>query len=425
MGTKVIGGIMSTYPDDTSSETRPGNLFGDEFTSNPFPMLAKMHSMPPVIQETIPTRKGLQKAWMVTRLEEAVQVLKRNDLFTVDPSQVGANDYFRRRASRRRSATASLLGQSMMTVDEPDHKRLRGLVSKVFTPKYIQSLRPHIQHIADTLLDRVQDQGHMDLVYDYAYPLPINVIADMLGIPSEDREQVQHFSSWMASGGMDLNEERIGRARAFSEYLVQLVAEKRQHPQDDLISQLILIEEAGDHLDESELLSMIGLLIFTGHETVSSFISTGTLMLLDYPQQLAKLRADVRLIPPAIEELLRFNGPAFMSTARFAAKDVELAGQQIRQGELVLAILTSANHDETQFTQPDELDIVRDVKRHLAFGQGIHICLGAPLARLEGDIAFTTLLQRMPDLRLNVPRESIVWHGVLGLRGLDNLPVAF
>lgn len=212
---------------------------------------------------------------------------------------------------------------------------------------------------------------------------------------------------------------------AFSEYLVQLVDEKRSHPQDDLISQLILIEEAGDHLDESELLSMIGLLIFTGHETVSNFISIGTLMLFDHPQQLAKLRADVSLVPAAVEELLRFNGPAFMSTPRFAAEDVELAGQQIKKGDLVLAMLTSANHDETQFTQPDELDVVRDVKRHLAFGQGIHICLGAPLARLEGDIAFTTLLQRLPDLRLNAPRESITWRGVLGLRGLNSLPVAF
>lgn len=416
---------MSTYPGEVPSEAQAQGIFGAGFTSDPFPTLAKMRSMPPVLQETIPTRRGPQKAWMVTRLEEAVQVLRRNDLFTVDPSQVGASDYFRRRASRRRSATASLLGQSMMTVDEPDHRRLRGLVSKVFTPKYIQGLRPHIQQVTDVLLDRVQDQGHMDLVDDYAYPLPITVISDMLGIPEGDRDLVHHFSSWMASGGMDLNEDRISRARAFSEYLVQLVAEKRQHPQDDLISQLILIEEEGDRLDESELLSMIGLLIFTGHETVSSFISTGTLMLLDHPEQMAKLKADLSQVPSAVEELLRFNGPAFMSTARFAASDVELAGVQIHKGDLVLAMLTSANHDETQFTHPDELDIVRDVKRHLAFGQGIHICLGAPLARLEGDIAFTTLLQRMPELRLNVPRESIVWHGVLGLRGIDSLPVAF
>lgn len=204
---------MSTNPDDATTEAQPQGFFGGEFTANPFPLLAQMRSKAPVVQETVPTRKGPQKAWMVTRLEEAVQVLKKSELFTVDPSQVSTNDFFRRRATRRRSATASLLGRSMMTVDEPDHRRLRGLVSKVFTPKYIQGLRPHIQQIADGLLDHVQEQGSMDMVHDYAYPLPINVISGMLGIPPEDREQVHDFSSWMASGGVDFDEGRIGKAR--------------------------------------------------------------------------------------------------------------------------------------------------------------------------------------------------------------------
>lgn len=399
-------------------------LFESQSIANLFPLLAQMRSTAAVVQMPVPTRKGPQQAWIVTRLQEAMQVLKKSELFTVDASQLEGNEFFKRRASRRSSAPG-LLGRSMMTVDGAAHRRLRGLVSKAFTPRYIQSLRPHIQQIAELLLDCVQDQGYMDLVQDYAYPLPINVISDMLGIPVEDREQVHHFSSWMAGGGLDLDVERLGKARAFSEYLTQLVADKRHSPQDDLISQLILSEEAGDRLDESELLSMIGLLIFTGHETVSNFISIGTLMMLDHPQQLAKLKADTSLIPRAVEELLRFSGPAFVSNPRFAATDLELAGQRISRGDLVLVVLTSANHDEAQFTQPDELDILRNVKQHLAFGQGIHVCLGAPLARLEGEIGFTVLLRRMPGLRLNTPRESIVWHGRLGLRGLTSLPVAF
>lgn len=415
---------MSIHSEEVSPETLSAGLFGGEHAAQLFPLLTRMRSNAAVVRMPVPTRGGPQQAWMVTRLEEAIQVLKNDELFTVDPSQVGSTEFFKRRASRRSSAPG-LLGRSMMTVDEPIHRRLRGLVSKAFTPKYIQNLRPQIERIANELLDGVKDWGEMDLVQDFSYPLPINVIADMLGVPPEQREQIHLFSSWMAGGGMDLDIERLGKARAFTQYLAQLIEEKRQSPQDDLISQLLLIEEAGDRLDESELLSMIGLLIFTGHETVSNFVSTGMLMLFDYPEQLARLRADTSLIPAAVEELLRFNGPAFISTPRFATVEQELAGQQLHKGDLVLVVLTSANHDEQHFTQPDELNIVREISRHLAFGHGIHVCLGAPLARLEGDIAFTALLSRLPNLRLNAPRESITWHGRLGLRGIDSLPVAF
>jgi len=204
-----------------------------------------------------------------------------------------------------------------------------------------------------------------------------------------------------------------------------IVAEKRQHPQEDLMSQLIHLEEAGDHLSEAELLSMVGLLIFAGHETTSNLISIGSLMLLDHPDQLEKLKADLSLIPSAVEELLRFNGPVLTPVPRFATEDLELGGQAIHKGDMVITVLASANRDESQFTNPDELDIARSLNRHIAFGQGIHICLGAPLARLEGDIAFTTLLKRMPKLRLDAPRETITWRGNSTLRGLISLPVAF
>ena len=411
-------------PDTPPAGAAPFRLFGGQFAVNPFPLLAQMRSMGAIVPIPVPFREGMQKAWMVTRMEEAVQVLK-DRRFTVDGSAVSSNDFYQQRA-RQIAETPGLLGQSMISVDEPDHRRLRGLVSKAFTPKYIQSLRPSIQQIADGLLNRIQAQGSMDLVHDYAYPLPINVISDMLGVPHKNREQIRQWSEALAGGNRDSNqEERRGRMRAFSNYIVQLVAEKRQHPEDDLISQLIRLEEEGDHLSEPELLSMVGLLIFAGHETTSNLISIGTLMLLDSPEQLAALKADLSLVPSAVEELLRFNGPVLTPAPRFATEDVELGGQHISRGDLIITALASANRDETQFMQPDELDIARSLNRHIAFGQGIHICLGAPLARLEGDIAFTTLLKRMPNLRLNVPRESITWRGNFSLRGLTSLPVAF
>jgi cytochrome P450 len=213
--------------------------------------------------------------------------------------------------------------------------------------------------------------------------------------------------------------------RAFGEYIAQLVAEKRQHPADDLISQMIAIEEEGDRLSEAEMLSMISLLIFAGHETTSNLIATGSLMLLDHPDQLEKLKADLSLVPTAVEELLRFNGPATIAGPRFATADIEIAGQQIKQGDIFIPALLSANHDEMLFTQPDELDIARTLERHLAFGHGIHTCLGAPLARMEGDIAFTTLLKRMPNLRLSIPRENIIWHFSLSSQSLTALPVTW
>jgi len=368
-------------------------------------------------------------AWMVTRIEEAVRILKDHAHFTVDPRSIGAEELFRQNVADASDTPAFFASSSMVFVDEPDHRRLRGLVSKAFTPRYMEGLRPRVQQIADELLDRVADQGHMDLVKDYAFPLPINVISEMLGVPEKDRPQIRVWSQALVTvtgmGVAGRDERTMVHVQAFASYALQLVAEKRLHPADDLISQLIAIEEEGDRLSEAELLSMITLLIFAGHETTSNLIGIGSLMLLDHPDQLEKLKADLRLVPSAVEELLRFNGPVTMPVPRFAREEIELAGQHIKKGDLLIIALISANRDETQFTQPDEMDIARTLNRHIAFGQGIHVCLGAPLARLEGDIAFTTLLKRLPNLRLSVPRESITWRVSGNLRGLTALPVAF
>jgi cytochrome P450 len=412
---------MDMQPRPSSAEANSPGFFNRGLSpENPFPMLAQLRSMNAFVQVPLrfdPTRR----AWLVTRMGEAIEVLKDHKRFSVDRSSAVAEDSSQQRA--RRSSDSVFMGRSMISVDEPDHRRLRGLVSKAFTPKYIESLRPSIQHIADELLDKVQDKGRMDMVHDYAYPLPITVISDMLGVPNQMRDQIRQWSLGLVGG--EVNEGRFQRVRAFSDYIVELVEEKRRHPGEDLTSQLIQLEDEGDRLDESELLSMVGLLIFAGHETTSNLIGIGTLTLLVHPDQLARLKADASLIPSAVEELLRFNGPVLMPAPRFVTEDTELSGQQLKQGDMVMVVLASADRDERQFTNPDELDIARSLNRHIAFGQGIHICLGAPLARLEGDIAFTTLLRRMPNLQLAVPREEVKWRDNSHLRGLRSLPIKF
>lgn len=399
--------------------------FGPYLAENPFSFYEKMRSEGPIVQVTIPDNQGTQTAWMVTRFEEAVKVLKEQKHFTVDPWSVNAKRFIERREKILEEAPA-FLGRSMISVDEPDHKRLRGLVSKVFTPRYINGLRLRIQELADELLDQVENQGTMDLVRDYAFPLPINVISEMLGVPLNDRNKIREWSKTISTGSFLLeDDERTAGIQAFSDYIVQLVSEKRRAPANDLISQLIDIEESGDRLSEEELLSMISLLTFAGHETTSNLIGIGTLMLLDHPEQLEKLKSDPSLIPSAVEELLRFNGPVLTPAMRFATEDTEISNERIQKGDLVLVALASANRDEQLFANSEELDIARKLNKHIAFGQGAHICLGAPLARLESDIAFSTLLRRMPNLRLNTERETITWSGGFSLRGITALPVRF
>lgn len=405
------------------------SFFGGENVTDPFPLFAQLRASGAVIPIPNPLG-GSGGTWIVTQMEEAIQVLKDHARFTVDPSSLDGHQDIRRTLAETAEASAPatfFTGKSMLFVDEPDHKRLRGLVSKAFTPRYMESLRPRVQEIADELLDQVQAQGRMDIVKDYAYPLPINVISEMLGVPLEDRDQIRVWSEALARGlGYEKQDPAVAaHMSAFGEYTARLVADKRKRPAEDLISQLIAIEEEGDRLNEDELISMITLLIFAGHETTSNLIATGTLMLLDHPRQWEKLQADPGLVPSAVEELLRFNGPATASGPRYATEDVELGGQRIKKGDIVIPVLKSANRDESRFTDPEELDVARRIKRHLAFGHGIHMCLGAPLARVEGDVAFGTLVKRMPNLKLAIPRADIAWHFTLSSQSLASLPVTF
>ena len=394
---------------------------------NPFQIFAELRKMGSVIQIPIPMGNPENHAWVVTHLEEALKVVKDQTSFCVNPRSIDGGRDNMPSLTGGEDSSKLFLSTSLNAIDEPDHRRLRTLVSKAFTPRYMESLRPRVQLLADELLDKVQAQGSMDLVKDYANPLPINVISDMIGVPASDHSKIHELSEGIANGlGLGRQDQQVTNSlKEFELYIRQLIEDKRKQPSDDLVSQLITIEEQGDRLDEDELISLIQLLIFAGHETTSTLISTGALVLLDHPEQLKLLKASPELVPSAVEELLRFNGPSTVGGPRYAIKDIELGGQRIKKGDLLLPLFKSANRDEQEFTNPEELDITRKINRHLAFGQGIHMCLGAPLARVEADVAFTTLLKRMPNLRLSIPREDIQWQFKLASQGLASLPVSF
>lgn len=362
-------------------------------------------------------------AWILTRYDDALALLK-DPRFTKDIQKIHPE------GDADRSPQESMflaISRNMLMTDPPDHTRLRGLVSKAFTPRMIEQLRPRIQQITDKLLDAVQDRGQMDLIGEFAYPLPITVISEMLGIPPADRQQFRTWTQAMVNPDeqTDQEEVRTTTLETFLRYIQTLLSEKRAHPGNDLTSGLVQVEENGDQLSEYELISMIFLLIVAGHETTVNLIGNGTLALLEHPEQMRLLQSDPSLIPSAIEELLRYTAPVSLSDERWAGEDVTLYGQLIRKGELVYAALIAANTDSQQFADAGTLDIARQEHQHLAFGKGIHFCLGAPLARLEGQIAIGTLLRRLPNLRLAGNPEQLTWNRNPMLRGLTSLPVAF
>ncbi len=283
-------------------------------------------------------------------------------------------------------------------------------------------MREQVQVLADGLLDAAGPRGSMDLIADYAAPLPLIVIARTIGVPEQDTPRFRAWTQALLSAG-----ERPLRSSAsvlgFVRYLRRLIAQRAREPRDDLVSALVQARDDGDHLGTDEILAMLFLLLAAGHETTVNLIGAGTLALLDHPAQLERLRGDDSTVRPAVEELLRFTSPVETATERWAAADVEVAGVTIPQGSLVLAVLASANRDPAVFSQPDTLDLTRAPNPHLAFGKGAHYCLGAPLARLEAGIAVPTLLRRAPRLRRPDPAAPVAWRGGAIVRGLESLPV--
>jgi cytochrome P450 len=315
----------------------------------------------------------------------------------------------------------------MLLQNPPDHTRLRGLVHKAFSPRMVEQLRDMIQHTTDQLLDQVQAQHGMDLITDFAYPLPVTVIAEMLGVPEADRLRFHHWSDALARS-LDLTDDPAVYDRAsvaaaeFTDYLRELVAQRRVAPTNDLLSALVAVEEAGEQLTENELYATCALLLIAGHETTINLIGNGSLALLRNPSQWRLLQNDASLIRGAIEELLRYDGPVQM-TSRTVLEEVKFQGHRFQPGQEVAFMLGAANYDPTVFHDPHTLDVTRKKNPHLTFGGGIHYCLGAPLARLEGQIAFETLTRRLPNLRFAT--DTPVYRDNYVLRGLEALPVEF
>jgi cytochrome P450 PksS len=395
--------------------------FSPAFKADPFPFYDRLRADHPVYQTALADGRTI---WLVTRYDDVVAVL-RDPRFLKDQRAVLTPE--EQAALPALSPVLDLLSHDLLNQDPPNHTRLRALVSKAFTPRLVEGLRPRIQQLADELLDAMAPKGEVDLLEAYAFPIPITVIAELLGVPVADRDRFREWSNEIVS----INPTPAGLERVtvavtdFSEYLGRLFAERRREPQDDLISGLVHAEEAGDRLTEQELYSMASIILIAGHETTVNLIGTGTLVLLQHPDQLARLWSDPELIKPAIEELLRHSGPVEGSTDRYAAEDVEIGGVTIPKGAAVYVMLGSANRDAERFSDPDVVDLTRDTRQHVAFGQGIHYCLGAPLARLEGQIAIGSLVQRFPNLRLAAPAETLTWRPGMLIRSLDRLPVTF
>lgn len=395
------------------------DLFSPGFKANPFPTFARMRAEAPVYPHKSPRGDTI---WYITRYDDVLAVLKDTERFVKDVRNVQPAAH-----SGTTPTIHQAINQNMLFSDPPQHTRLRALVNLAFTPRRVAQMAANIQTLADALLDKVQPQGRMDLITDYALPLPIAVIADMLGIPAEDRQAVFDWSQAIISPGRhDLTfRSRRRKVRTFVEYLRRMFANRQQYPRDDLTTALVQAEQEGDTLTEMELSSMVALLFVTGHETTVNLIGNGVLALLQHPGQLARLKQNPGLMDTAIEELLRFDGPVETSTTRWARNDVELHGQHIKRGDIVRVVLASANRDTACCPHPAQLDVTRREQRHLAFGHGIHYCLGAPLARLEGRIALETLLRRMPNLRLAAPPEQLQWHSGVLFRGLERLPLSW
>lgn len=399
---------------------RPVNILSREFKADPFPFYARLRADAPVYSTKLPDKRT---AWLVTRYDDVAALLK-DERFVKDRRQVMSQEQLKNQLWV--PGFLRPLERNMLDLDEPDHRRLRTLVHKAFTPRIIEQMQGRVQTVADELLNAVELKGHMDVVKDYALPLPLTVITELLGVPSRDHLKFHRWSKAVVQVASTVSMVKaLPSLLMFMHYVRKLIEEKRAHPEDDLLTALVRAEEAGDKLSEDELLAMVFLLLIAGHETTVNLIASGTLALLEHPEQHELLKGDPGIIKTATEELLRYTSPVETATERYAREDVILHGVTIPKGELVLAVLASANRDEAQFIHPNSLDLARNPNRHLAFGQGVHYCLGAPLARLEGQIAISTLLRRLPELRLSTPAETLRWRPTFVVRGLEALPIDF
>ena len=368
---------------------------------------------------------GETPIWFVTRYDDVVALLTDNERFVLDPKLALTPTELEQHIAE--IAPDERASENLLAKDGEDHRRLRRLVTKAFTPRIVEQLRPRIQQIADDLIDLVEERGSMELVDDFAFPLPITVIAELLGIPVEDRERFRAWSSNVVMPALTPEVREIAKRRGdeFIAYLDDLFAQRRAERTDDLVSALVLAEDGGDTLSENELYSMVVLLIVAGHETTVSLIANAVHTLLTHSEELAALRADPSLMTSAVEELVRFDSAVERAITRWVAADTKLGGQALRRGDLVIAVIGSANRDAGRFLDADTLSLARVDNKHVGFGRGPHYCLGAPLARLEVEIALETLFRRLPNLRLAIDEDDLYWRPIPLFRSLASLPVAW
>ncbi len=393
-----------------------------EHIANPFPAFAELRQRDPVHWSDV------LGGWVLTRYRDVKQVL--NDARFSADRITPFREHLRPDARAQVAELLKTLGMWAVFNDPPAHTRRRGLLNKAFTPRAVLALRPLIERIVAHLISRVADRGEMDLIAAFAYPLPASVIAGMIGVPIEDLDRFKIWSDEIAAfvGSALATPDKRARgergAREMSAYFRTVIADHRRHPREDILSGLLAAEEAGTGFSEDELVASCILLLFAGHETTTNLVGNGMLAVLRHPQALAALRRDAGLAASAVEEMLRYDGPTQAMT-RIALEDVRLdeTSPVMRAGERVFALLNAANRDPQVFAEPDRFEVTRGDTRHLSFGFGIHFCLGAPLARLEGQIAVKALVERLPDLALAIDEPE--WSDSFVLRGVKSLPVRF
>jgi cytochrome P450 len=405
----------------TENAVPAAELYTDEFAADPYPALARMRENQPVC----PVSSPRFDSYLITRFDDAKAALTDPKL---SKDLYGPGQHYLRIFGPNSEA----LNKNMLNSDPPEHSRLRRMVSQAFAPRRTEALRPHVAEIVDNLLDKIIPQGQSELMHDFAIPLPMMVICELLGIPGTDQERVLDSTQVIRTSGSSRRSPEEDRAAVqetqlwLHHYLADLVQAKRAHPADDMISALI---DACDHdgkLSERELVTTTFLLLFAGHQTTADFIGNATVALLTNPDQLELLRAKPELLPSAIEELLRFDGPLPVASPRIATEDVEYQGVRIPRGSIVGVMINAANHDPAHFADPDRLDLCRERGQHIGFGHGVHYCLGVSLARMEARIGIGALLRRLPELRLAVPVDEL--HRLPAaspFRGLLELPVRF
>ncbi|MFE5965548.1 cytochrome P450 [Streptomyces sp. NPDC056463] len=420
---------MSTTPADQPAEpparTPAPELFTWEFATDPYPAYAWLREHAPVHRAKLPS--GVE-AWLVTRYADARQALADQRL-SKNPAHHDEPAHAKGKTGIPGERKAELMTH-LLNIDPPDHTRLRRLVSKAFTPRRVAEFAPRVQELTDRLIDAFAAKGEADLIHEFAFPLPIYAICDLLGVPPEDQDDFRDWAGMMIRHG---GGPRGGVARSVKKmrgYLAELIHRKRLDPGDDLISGLIKASDHGEHLTENEAAAMAFILLFAGFETTVNLVGNGVYALLRNPGQRERLQASLAagergLLETGVEELLRYDGPVELATWRYAMEPLTIGGQRIPAGDPVLVVLAAADRDPARFDEPDTLDLSRRDNQHLGYGHGIHYCIGAPLARLEGQIALATLLTRLPDLRLAADPADLRWRGGLIMRGLRTLPVEF